>query len=83
MHSAYVVAGTLAGGRTVTLDEALPLNTERVRLVVERGEPFPERPSYDEVLSRIRARQRARGHTPRTREQIDAYIQAERDSWGD
>ncbi len=30
-----------------------------------------------------RAPQPARGHQPRTREEIDAYIRAERDGWDD
>jgi hypothetical protein len=38
---------------------------------------------HDEVIAEIRQRQKARGHIPATREEIDAYLQAERDSWDD
>ena len=35
------------------------------------------------ALEWIRESQRKRGHSPPTREEVDAYIKAERDSWGD
>jgi len=35
-----------------------------------------------EVMETIRERQRLRGHQPPTKEEVDAYLQAERDSWG-
>jgi hypothetical protein len=81
MQHAYVVTGLLTDGRTVTLDEALPFSGAKVRLVVE---PLPrELRPYDEVMAEIHARQIARGHQPPTKEEVDAYLQAERDSWGD
>lgn len=82
MNNTYIVTGTLTDERTVTLDEALPLTPMKVRLVVEPLRPVPQRP-YLEVMADIRQRQRARGHPPPTREEVDAYLQAERDSWGD
>ena len=84
METAYIVTGTLTDRNTVTLDEALPLTPMKVRLSVE---PLPVDPpakrSHDEVIAEIWARQKARGHQPRTREEIDADLQAERDSWND
>ena len=84
METAYIVTGTLTDDHTVTLDEALPLAQGKVRLSVEPlpVDPPAKRP-HDEVIAEIWARQKARGHQPRTREEIDAYIQAERDSWND
>lgn len=82
METAYIVTGTLTDEYTVTLDEALPLPQGKVRLSVEPLSPAAKRP-HDEVIAEIWARQKARGHEPRTREEIDAYIQAERDSWND
>ncbi len=80
METAYIVTGTLTDEHTVKLDEALPLAQGRVRLSVE---PLPAEPpakrTHAEVIAEIRERQRARGHQPRSREEIDAYIQAERD----
>jgi hypothetical protein len=80
MHRAYIVTGTLTDVHTVALDEALPFNSVKVRLVVEPLERESQRP-YQEVIAEIRERQRARGHQPATREEIDAYLQAERDGW--
>ena len=82
MQTAYILTGTLNDDQTVTLDEALPLKPMKVRLSVEPLTPTHPRP-HDEVIAEIRARQKARGHVPRTREEIDADLQAERDSWGD
>ncbi len=82
MQTAYILTGTLNDDQTVTLDEALPLKPMKVRLSVEPLAQTHPRP-HEEVISEIRARQKARGHVPRTREEIDAELQTERDSWGD
>jgi hypothetical protein len=82
VQNTYIVTGTLTDDHTVTLDEGLPLSPMKVRLVVE---PLsrPSRRSYKEVISRIRARQRARAHKPRSREEVDSCLREERDSWGE
>jgi hypothetical protein len=80
MHSAYIVTGTLTDAQTVSLDEALPLTPTKVRLVIEPLLATSPR-QYQEVIAKIRERQRTRGHKPPTREEVDAYLQAERDSW--
>ncbi|MCL4204645.1 MAG: hypothetical protein KJ000_19330 [Pirellulaceae bacterium] len=77
----YVVTGTIADEHTVALDEPLPISQGKVRLVVEPI-TVPQR-SYMEVMETIRERQRLRGHRPPTKEEVDAYIQGERNSWGD
>ena len=82
MHNAYIVMGTLTDAHTVTLDETLPLAPTKVRLVVEPLSPVCQ-PPYQEVIAEIRKRQRARGHQPPTREEVDSYLRAERDSWGE
>jgi hypothetical protein len=80
MAKPYVLTGTLRDDQTVTLDEPLPLKSGRVLLTLESLLPEPRKP-YREVLAEIRLRQRARGHRPRTREEIDAYLKSERESW--
>ncbi len=82
MQNAYVVTGTLTDEQTVALDEPLPLKSVKVRLVVEPLPPVAQR-SYQEVMADIRREQQARGFQPPTREEVDAYLQAERDSWGE
>jgi hypothetical protein len=80
MSKTYVVTGTLTDSRTVTLDEEVPLAETKVKVIIEPLQTRPKRP-YREVMEEIWARQKARGHVPPTREEVDAYIRAERDSW--
>jgi hypothetical protein len=82
IRNAYVVTGILTDGHTVALDEEIPLPATRVRLVVEPLAAAAPRP-YHEVMAAIRERQRSRGHQPPSREEVDACLQAERDSWHD
>ena len=82
MSESFIVTGTLTDDQTVKLDEAVPLSSGRVRLVVEPLAPKPRRP-YLEVMEEIRQSQKARGHVPSSREEIDEYLKAERESWGD
>jgi hypothetical protein len=82
MAEPYIVTGTLKDEQTVALDEALPLKSGRFRLTLEPLRPEPRKP-YLEVLADIRRRQHARGHHPRSREEVDACLSAERESWGE
>jgi hypothetical protein len=82
MTQSYVVTGTVTDARTVTLDEPLPIESQRVRIIVAPVTPTPKRP-YLEVMEELRRDLRERGHTPRTKEEVDAYLQAERDSWNE
>lgn len=80
METTYIVTGTLTDQHTVRLDEALPLSPMKVQLILA---PIPATPprSYVEVMAEIRQRQQARGYQPPTRAEVDAELQAERDSW--
>jgi hypothetical protein len=78
MQNAYVLTGQIQDGRTVVLDETLPLGPTRVRLVLE---PLSSQQPYEQVMAEIRERQRLRGHQPRTQEQVDEELRAERASW--
>jgi hypothetical protein len=80
MQNAYVITGSVADERTLKLDEALPLKGGKVRVTVEVL-PDETRPALNEVLERIHQRQRERGFVPPTREEVDAYLNEERDSW--
>ena len=80
MRNAYVLTGTVSDERTLNLDEDLPVKAGKVRVVVELIQaPLPN--DYPEFMARLREQQRQRGHVPRTREEVDAYLKAERDSW--
>lgn len=80
MHKTYIVSGRVTDSHTVTLDEELPLGPIKVRLVVEPLDAGPQQ-LYSQVVEKIRERQRERGHQPPTREAVDAWLQAEKDSW--
>ena len=80
MQNAYIVTGTLTNEHTVTLDEALPLTTTKVRLVIEPLASTAQRP-YREIVAALRQRQDARGHRPPTTEEVNTYLRTERDSW--
>ena len=82
MTNTYIVTGTLTDDHTVALDESLPLTSVKVRLVVEPIGPVSNR-SYQEVITTIRERQQARNHQPPSREEIDAYLRHERQTWGE
>jgi hypothetical protein len=81
MTQAYVVTGTLTDGKTVQLDESLPVTGGKVRVTVEVVQPAPPKQTLHEWLEDLRKKQAARGHIPRSREEIDASIRAERESW--
>lgn len=80
MVAPYVVTGTLSNGRLVELDEAVPLGDAKVRVSIEPITSSDKRP-VREVLAEIHAEQKARGHVPRTREEIDRELRQERESW--
>lgn len=82
MTNAIVVTGTLTDPQTVKLDEPLSVGG-KVKLVVEPLTPEPPKAptSLDDFLAGLRDRQQARGHVPMSREEIDAHVRAERESW--
>jgi hypothetical protein len=80
MRQAFLLTGSVVDGQTIKLDEALPITGGKVRVVVEVVEATTPSP-YMEVMETIRADQRARGFFPPTREEVDAHLKAERESW--
>jgi hypothetical protein len=82
MQTAYIVSGSVADERTLKLDEALPVKAGKVRVTVEVLKD-ESKPTLSQVLEQIHQGQRERGFVPPTREEVDAYINAERDSWDD
>ena len=76
--SAIEIQGTLREDGTLLLDQHPNLPPGRVKVTVE---PVPDLSQTDvwQVLERIWAGQRARGHVPRSREEIDADLEASRE----
>jgi hypothetical protein len=80
MSQAYQVTGEMTDSRHVTLDQAIPVAAGKVRVIVERIPPSATR-DLAEFERQLRERQKARGHVPPSKEEIDAYLKAERESW--
>lgn len=80
MNKAYIVTGNITDVHTVILDEALPLKPMQVRLVIEPLSQEYQR-KYKDVIAEIRERQLARGYKSSKKEEVDAYLQSERESW--
>lgn len=81
MEPAYVRTGELREGRSVLLDEAVPL-AGRVRVTVEPiAKTSRVTRSHREVLEEIWAAQKASGRVPPTKEEVDRFLEDERNSW--
>ena len=82
MQHMDVLTGRLRpDARSLVLDEPLPQAVgKRVRTTLETIEPERPKCSHAEVLDEIHVRQRARGHVPPTKEEVDHYIEEERNS---
>ena len=85
MQNVLSVAGRMIDEKTVVLEEAVPMNNALVRVTIElpKTQPEPQPPKILQTIARIRAEQKAQGHVPRSKEEIDADIEAERNSWDD
>ena len=84
MIDPIVVTGELKDAKTIVLDEPLPVAAGRVEVAV-RVVPTvpPPKLTLEEFVRELRARQAARGHSPRTAEEIREAMRIERASWGD
>lgn len=78
MQSTFVTSGTLTDDRTVTLDEALPLTSVRVRVTVEPLPTGEGRTPFAQLIREIRKRQQARGFRPSSKEDVDSALRSGR-----
>jgi hypothetical protein len=76
----YTVTGTVTDANTVKLDESLPLHSTKVRVTIE-ALPIARPSRYEEVMTEIRQRQRARNHQPPTPADVQRWVHQERESW--
>jgi hypothetical protein len=74
---AIEIQGTLGQDGTLVLDQKPDLPPGRVKVIIE---PVPdlEQTEIWQFFERLWAQQRARGHVPRTKEEIDAELEAAR-----
>jgi hypothetical protein len=80
MSQTLQVTGELIDPQMVKLDQPIALTSGKVRVTVELL-PGEKGSNLREFMKRMWEEQRLRGHVPRTKEEIDAYLNAERDSW--
>jgi len=84
MEQTFIAHGTVENGQLIHLDEPLPISTKRVSVIVR---PALKRDrngkTLVEWLKKIRERRKKLGIRSLTKEEIDAWIKEERDSWGD
>jgi hypothetical protein len=79
--NAIIVEGFVRPDGTLDLTDKVPLPQGRVQLTVV---PLPELPEDDpfwQMLERIWADQKARGHVPRSAAEVEAERQAVREEW--
>ena len=81
MSEPYTMSGTLSNEKVVILDKAVPLPPGRVRVTVEALPDDQPEGTFLTRLHVIRQALRDSGYHFRTKEEIDAQIQAERESW--
>jgi hypothetical protein len=84
MEQTYIVNGTVENGQIIHLDEPVPISTKRVSVIIK---PAPQKSYNGEALfawlEQLHERRNKLGIKSLTKEEIDAWIQEERDSWGD
>lgn len=81
MEEVYVRTGTLRDGRSVSLDEILPLSAGRVRVTIEAVPTADSSPNQIDLLDGIWERQRARGHCPPPARTVAEEMDSERAAW--
>ena len=79
MSTQIVVQGTVRADGTLELDETLPLPAGRVQITVQPVVQPPPHDPFWEMMKRIWAGQRARGHVPRSVEEVQAERRALRE----
>jgi hypothetical protein len=73
-QEAIEVQGMVQADGTLVLDRRLELPPGRVRVTVQPVAAAPDPVRFQAMMERIWADQKARGHVPRTKEEIDAEI---------
>lgn len=80
MSQIYEVTGELTDPQHLTLDKPIPLEAGKVRVRLEEI-PTHQKTDLAAFEQALRERQQARGHVPPSKEEINAYLSAERNSW--
>ena len=76
-----IVEGTLTPDGILHLDEKPALAPGRVQVVVQALPDLPEGDPFWDMMRSIWAGQKARGHIPRTADEVEAEARKMRDEW--
>jgi hypothetical protein len=79
--SMAVVPGIVTPDGTLELEEKLSLPAGRVQVTVVSMPDLPKDDPFWQRMQALWAGQKARGHVPRTVEEVEAEKQAVRDEW--
>jgi hypothetical protein len=76
-----VIEGTIQPDGTLMLDEPTRLPAGRVQVIVQALPDLPEGDPFWDMMKSSWAGQKARGHTPRTVEEVEAERRETREQW--
>ncbi|HVA46621.1 MAG TPA: hypothetical protein VNH11_09630 [Pirellulales bacterium] len=76
-----VVEGTIQADGTLLLDQPTKLPAGRVQVIVQSLPELPEGDPFWDMMKSIWAGQKARGHVPRSAEEVEAERRETRESW--
>ncbi len=76
-----VIVGTIQPDGTLVLDEPTKLPAGRVQVIVQALPELPEGDPFWDMMRSIWAGQKARGHVPRSAEEVEAERRETRDGW--
>ncbi len=79
--SASVIEGTIQPDGTLVLDEPPRLPAGRVQVIVQPLPDLPENDPFGEMMTSIWKGQRARGHVPRSAEDVELERRETREGW--
>lgn len=88
MQTSYTITGTLETDQLVRLDNPVSLPAQRVRITLEpiKTASSPNRNTGETLfqwLSQVHEQRTKLGIQSLSQEEIDAWVQEERESWGD
>ncbi len=76
-----VIEGTITADGLLVLDEPAKLRAGRVQVTVKALPELPEGDPFWDMMKSIWAGQKARGHVPRSTEEVESDRRETRDSW--
>lgn len=76
-----VIEGTIQPDGTLVLDEPTKLPAGRVQVIVQALPALPDGDPFWDMMKSIWAGQKARGHKPRSAEEVEAERRETSESW--